>query len=96
MHPPLHDVKVLHFDNPAGDGKGVAAIVVEAGNERPYLVANMLDETDQSIGAYFGFFERKQDAARKGQSSIAGTCPVTSAAVAFHSNGTEISTLGMM
>lgn len=60
VHPPLN-VKVLLFENASGDGRGVAALVVEAGAEKPYLVGNMLDETDESIGAYFGYFERKHD-----------------------------------
>jgi hypothetical protein len=60
VHPPL-DVKVLLFANPAGDGRGVAVLAVEGARDQPYLVGSMLDETDQSIGAYFGYFERRQD-----------------------------------
>jgi hypothetical protein len=43
------------------DGKGVAGIVVEGAANKPYIVGKMIDEAGQSIGPYFGFFERKQD-----------------------------------
>lgn len=61
VHPPPHGVSVLVFE--AANSKGVAAIVVDVGmvTEKPYLVGKMLDENDVSIGAYFGFFERKRD-----------------------------------
>lgn len=61
VHPPLHDVQVRPFEKPAGGGKGVAAIIVGTAAERPCLVGKMLDENGQSIGAYFGLFERRQD-----------------------------------
>ena len=63
VYPPLNDVAIHIFENPNRDGKGVAAIFVEgaATSGRPYLVGNVLNEAGQSIGAYFGFFERKQD-----------------------------------
>lgn len=60
IHPPL-EIRILLFENLAVDGYGVAAIVVPQGAEAPYLVANMLDEQDQNIGAYFGYFQRKHD-----------------------------------
>jgi hypothetical protein len=60
VHPPLN-VTVLLFPKPAGDGMGVAAIVIETRPDQPYLVGKMLDETDRSIGAYFGYFERRHD-----------------------------------
>lgn len=46
----------------AAEGKCVAAIVVDAGvvTEKPYLVSKMLDENGISIGAYFGYFERRR------------------------------------
>jgi len=61
VHPPPHGVSVLVFE--ANDGQGVAAIFVDPGviTEKPYLVGKMLDENDISIGAYFGYFERKRD-----------------------------------
>ena len=58
VYPPL-DVAVKVF--PGTDGKGVAAILVEAGTNKPYIVAKVTDETGQSVGVHFGFFERKQD-----------------------------------
>ena len=58
VYPPL-DIAVTVFE--AADGKGVAAIVVEGAASKPYIVGKMMDETGQSIGAHFGFFERKQD-----------------------------------
>jgi hypothetical protein len=63
VHPPLHAVDVHLFEGGVGDGKGVAAIVIHrsATADGPYLVGNMVDESGQSLGAYFGFFERKRD-----------------------------------
>lgn len=63
VYPSLHGVDVLTFESPDEPGKAISAIVVigAATNERPYLVGNMVDEEEQSIGAYFGFFERRQD-----------------------------------
>lgn len=58
VYPPL-DVAVKVYAG--ADGKGVAAILVEAGANKPYIVGKMIDETGKSIGAHFGFFERKQD-----------------------------------
>lgn len=61
VHPPPHAVSVRVFE--VADGKCVAAILVDLGvlTEKPYLVGKMLDENDISIGAYFGYFERKRD-----------------------------------
>ena len=61
VHPPPHGVSVRAFET--ADSTGVAAIVVDVGavTEKPYLVGKMLDENDISIGAYFGYFERKRD-----------------------------------
>lgn len=61
MHPPPHGVTVRVFE--ADDDACVAAILVDLGvvTEKPYLVGKMLDENDISIGAYFGYFERKRD-----------------------------------
>jgi len=63
VYPSPHGVDVLTFESPVEPGKAVAAILVNgaATNERPYLVGSMVDEQEQSIGAYFGFFERRQD-----------------------------------
>src|ERR1035437_8510070 len=62
MHPAPHGVSVRVFE--VHNGKGVAAVVVDAAvmTEKPYLVGKMLDESDISIGSYFGYFERKRDA----------------------------------
>jgi hypothetical protein len=61
VHPAPHGVSVLVYE--AQDGRGVAAILVDASmmTEKPYLVGKMLDENDLAIGSYFGFFERKRD-----------------------------------
>lgn len=61
VHPPPHGVSARVFE--AADSQGVAAIVVDAAmaTDRPYLVGKMLDESDGSLGAYFGYFERKRD-----------------------------------
>lgn len=63
VYPPLSGVAIQTFDSGAGDGRGVAAIIIDSAlaADKPYLVANMLDEADQSIGAYMGLFERKHD-----------------------------------
>jgi len=63
VYPPLNGVTIQTFDSGAGDGRVVAAIVIDSalGADKPYLVANMLDEANQSIGAYMGYFERKHD-----------------------------------
>lgn len=62
IYPPPHEVRIQTFENGIADGKGIAAIVVEAMPAgRPYVVGSMLDETGQALGAYFGFFERKRD-----------------------------------
>lgn len=58
IYPPV-DVVVSVFE--ASDGKVIAAIVVEAGTSKPYIVGKMVDETGKNIGAHFGYFERKQD-----------------------------------
>jgi hypothetical protein len=39
----------------------VAAIVVQEGSSKPYIVSKMIDEAGRTVGAYFGYFERKQD-----------------------------------
>ena len=58
VYPPL-DVLVKVFE--AADGKVVAAVVVHGAVNKPYIVAKITDETSQTIGAHFGYFERKQD-----------------------------------
>jgi hypothetical protein len=58
VHPPL-DVEITLYE--AADGKGVAAIVVHEGSSKPYIVSKMIDESGRTIGAHFGYFERKQD-----------------------------------
>lgn len=58
VYPPL-DIAVMVFER--AEGTGVAAIVVDGATSKPYIVSKMMDETGQSIGAHFGFFERKQD-----------------------------------
>ena len=71
VHPPPHGVTVRVF---AGqDGKGVAAIVIDAAAlpEKPYIVSKMLDEEGGNIGSYFGYFQRKRDK----------TPPITSASI---------------
>ena len=62
IHPAPHGVSVRVFE--AQDGKGVAAIVIDAAAmaEKPYLVGKMVDESGTNIGSYFGYFERKRDA----------------------------------
>lgn len=46
---------------PSANGKGVAAIVVGAGGLKPYIVGKMTDDAGQTVGAYFGLFERRRD-----------------------------------
>jgi hypothetical protein len=58
VHPPL-DVEISIYE--AADGKGVAAIVVQEGPSKPYIVSKMIDEAGRTVGAHFGYFERKQD-----------------------------------
>ena len=61
VHPPPHGVTVRVF---AGqDGKGVAAIVIDAAalTAKPYIVSKMLDEEGGNIGSYFGYFHRRGD-----------------------------------
>jgi hypothetical protein len=61
VHPAPHGVSVRVFE--AQDGKGVAAIVIDAAamTEKPYLVGKMMDENGTNIGSYFGYFQRKGD-----------------------------------
>jgi hypothetical protein len=61
VHPAPHGVSVRVFE--AQDGKGVAAIVMdaEAMTEKPCLVGKMPDESDTNRGSYFGYFQRKGD-----------------------------------
>lgn len=58
VYPPL-DVEISVYE--AADGKGVAAIAVRDGSSKPYIVAKMTDEVGKTVGAHFGYFERKQD-----------------------------------
>jgi hypothetical protein len=61
VHPAPHGVSVRVFE--AQDGKGVAALVIDAAamTEKPYLVGKMMDENGTNIGSYFGYFQRKGD-----------------------------------
>ncbi len=58
VYPPL-DVEICVYESAAG--KGVAAIVVREGSNKPYIVSKMTDEVGKMVGAHFGYFERKQD-----------------------------------
>src|ERR1051326_549420 len=63
IYPPPHGVRIIVYENASGDGQGVAAILIDPAfvAERPYLVGKVTDENEVSIGAYFGYFERKRD-----------------------------------
>ena len=63
IYPPPHGVRIIVYENASGDGQGVAAIIIDPAfvAERPYLVGKVTDENEVSIGAYFGYFERKRD-----------------------------------
>jgi len=37
---------------------------VSEGSSKPYIVSKMTDEVGKTVGAHFGYFERKQDVMR--------------------------------
>jgi hypothetical protein len=57
---PMPRVRVLHFAGEEDD-RGVAAIEIEKGGDGPYLVGQVVDESEKRVGAFFGYFERRQD-----------------------------------
>jgi hypothetical protein len=63
IYPPPHGVRVIVYENAARDGEGVAAIIIDPAlvADRPYVVGKVTDENEVSVGAYFGYFERKRD-----------------------------------
>lgn len=58
VYPPP-EVHVITYDT--ADGRGVAAIVIGEGSSKPHIVTKMTDDAGTSLGAHFGYFERKHD-----------------------------------